>query len=124
MDISTVDHALTTTRSVRKRLDLSREVKREVIEECLEIAVQAPVGANIPKYFFLVVTDPVRKRTLADLYRKALDGYLEYHATEEPVFPEREAHFLESAMHLRDHLHEMPAHIIACLEGRWPSLPT
>ena len=33
MDLSTVDHLLTTTRSVRQRLDLGRPVEPEVILE-------------------------------------------------------------------------------------------
>jgi nitroreductase len=41
-----VDEVLTTTRSVRKRLDLERPVPREVLLECLELAVQAPTGSN------------------------------------------------------------------------------
>ena len=59
MDLTTVDKLLTTTRSVRRRLDLTRPVDPAVIEECLEIAVQAPQGSNNCRYHFLVVTDPV-----------------------------------------------------------------
>jgi len=58
MDIGTVDHLLTTTRSVRKRLDLSRSVEPETIQRCLDIAIQAPAGGNLAPYHFLVVTDP------------------------------------------------------------------
>ncbi len=46
MDLASVDKLLTTTRSVRKRLNLERPVPPEVIEECLEIAIQAPTGGN------------------------------------------------------------------------------
>jgi nitroreductase len=57
MDITTVDHLLTTTRSVRKRLDLQRPVEPAVIEQCLEIAIQAPTGGNVQGWHFMVVTD-------------------------------------------------------------------
>jgi hypothetical protein len=57
MDLATVDKLLTTTRSVRARLDLTRLVPPELIEECLEIAVQAPQGSGNCRYQFIVVTD-------------------------------------------------------------------
>jgi hypothetical protein len=46
MDRATVDHLLTTTRTVRRRLDLTKPVEPLVIQECLEIAIQAPNGGN------------------------------------------------------------------------------
>ncbi len=46
MDLSPIDHVLTTTRSVRMRLDLNRPAEREVIEQCIDIAIQAPNGGN------------------------------------------------------------------------------
>lgn len=41
-----VDEVLTTTRSVRKRLDFDKPVPRDVLMECLELALQAPTGSN------------------------------------------------------------------------------
>ncbi len=35
MDLVTVDHLLTTNRSVRKRLDLTRPVASDVIQRCI-----------------------------------------------------------------------------------------
>ena len=75
MDLATVDHLLTTTRSVRKRLDLTRPVEPEVIERCLEIAVQAPTGSNMQGWHFVVVTEPELKRGLAELYGKSFAKY-------------------------------------------------
>ena len=73
MDLATVDHLLTTTRSVRKRLDFGRAVDPAVIERCLEIAMQAPTGSNEQGWHFLVVTDAATRRGLADLYRRAFE---------------------------------------------------
>src|SRR3954462_13213639 len=67
----TLDELLTTTRAVRKRLDLNRPVERSVIEECLQIAQQAPSASNRQHWHFIVVTDPAKRKALADLYRKA-----------------------------------------------------
>nr|NIQ52725.1 nitroreductase family protein [Gemmatimonadota bacterium]NIU72865.1 nitroreductase [Gammaproteobacteria bacterium]NIY07400.1 nitroreductase [Gemmatimonadota bacterium] len=61
MDLETVDHLLTTTRAVRKRLDLDRPVPPEVIEECLQLAIQAPSGSNAQTWRFVVVTDPDKR---------------------------------------------------------------
>src|SRR5436190_1970147 len=64
----TNDELLTTTRTVRRRLDLQRPVERAVIEECLELAVQAPTGSNRQEWHWVFVTDPEKKRALGELY--------------------------------------------------------
>ena len=73
--LSAVDHVLTTTRSVRRRLDLSRPVEPGVIEEAIEIALQAPTGSNQQNWRFMVVTDPAKKKAVADLYRRSFERY-------------------------------------------------
>jgi len=113
MSLDAVNHVLTTTRSVRKRLDLSRPVGTEVIQECLEIAAQAPTGSNIPQYFFMIVTDADRRARLADIYRKAFDKMFQNENLED--YRKRD---VESWMYLYDHLHEVPVHIVPCAEGR------
>ena len=70
----TIDHVatdklLTTTRSVRKRLDLTREVEPQVIQDCIDIAMQAPTGTNAQNWAFVVITDPAKKKFIADAYR-------------------------------------------------------
>ena len=61
---------LTTTRSVRKRLDLARPVPRALIEECIEIALQAPTGSNAQGWHFVVVTDAAKRAEIARYYRR------------------------------------------------------
>lgn len=119
MGTDPVDRILTTTRSVRRRLDLGRPVDPRVIEECLEIAVQAPTGGNISRYHFVVVTDPVRKAGVAQYYRKVFfEEYLPRRAQVTPDFPERDKGFSDSATYLAEHLHEAPVLVIPCVEGR------
>jgi nitroreductase len=119
MDITAVDHVLTTTRSVRRRLDLGRPVDPKVIEECLEIAVQAPTGGNIARYHFVLVTDPAKKVTVAEYYRKVFfEEYLPRRPGMKPDFPEREGEFSASAVYLAEHLHEVPLMVIPCVEAR------
>ena len=80
MDLATVDHLLTTTRSVRRRLDLKRPVEPEVIERCIEIALQAPNGGNRGLYHFVVVTDAAKRAGLADLYSEGSSRAFGTHA--------------------------------------------
>jgi nitroreductase len=71
----TPDELLTTTRAVRRRLDLERPVPAELVRECIEIALQAPTGGNTQGWHFVVVTDLARRAALADLYRRSWAGY-------------------------------------------------
>ena len=71
MDLETVDELLTTTRAVRRRLDLERSVPPEVIEECLALAIQAPTGGNAQGWRWVVVTDSEKRKRLAELYLDA-----------------------------------------------------
>ena len=115
LDISTCDELLATTRAVRKRLDLTRPVPREVIEACLELAVQAPTGSNSQTWRWLVVDDADKRQALADLYRRGGEAYLT--AAGETATGQT-ARVFESALYLMEHLHEVPVHVIPCLEGR------
>ena len=69
LDLATVDKLLTTTRAVRKRLDLTRPVELDVVMECLRLAIQAPTGSNMQTWRWIVVSDPEVRGRLADLYR-------------------------------------------------------
>ena len=73
----TVDEVLTTTRSVRKRLDLEKPVQREVLIECLELAMQAPTGSNSQGWQSVFVDDPEKKKALADIYSTNATPYLD-----------------------------------------------
>ncbi len=119
LDLVTVDELLSTTRAVRKRLDLTRPVPREVILDCLRLAIQAPTGSNAQRWRWIVVTDPDTRAALADLYRNppASSGEPTGARSEPP--PETTGpmrRMMESAMYLREHLHEVPALVVPCTE--------
>jgi len=114
------DELLTTTRTVRKRLDLERPVPREVIEECLEIAFQAPSGGNMNAWRWIVVDDRDLVAELAALYNRGLDDFI-------ATFDERGypgagvpgADRIESStQHLRDQMHRVPALVLPLIAGR------
>jgi len=117
----TVDEVLTTTRAVRKRLDVTRPVPREVLEECLELALQAPNGSNRNTWRWIIVDDPEMVARLADEYKAAM-GLLQSGAmpTPNPLgsgIP-GEDKILESAMALVEKLDKMPAILIPLMPGR------
>ncbi|MEO5679759.1 MAG: nitroreductase family protein, partial [Acidimicrobiales bacterium] len=68
------DELLTTTRAVRRRLDLGRPVPRQLVEECVRVAVQAPTGSNLQGWQWVLVDDPEKRRALADLYGPSFDS--------------------------------------------------
>ncbi len=123
MDLQVVDHLLTSTRSVRKRLDLTRPVPPELVEKCIEIALQAPTGSNAQGWHFVVVTDAAKKKALADLYRRAFEMYRGM-AQEQPQAQQGDPRYqqtlriIDSATYLVEHLHEAPMHVVPCVEGR------
>lgn len=120
----TVDELLTTTRSVRKRLDLEKPVPREVIMECLDLALQAPTGSNAQGWQWVFVEDADKKKALADIYRTNADPYLDSpKPTYDDVRGERMTLVGESARYLTDHFHEVPVMMIPCLEGRPDGAP-
>ncbi len=114
-----VDEVLTTTRSVRKRLDFDKPVPRDVLMECLELAIQAPTGSNAQGWQWVFVDDADKKKALADIYRKSGDWYLSQPKPQyEDVRGERMEFVIDSAKYLAKHLHEVPVILIPCLEGR------
>jgi nitroreductase len=120
-DLSQTDLLLSTTRAVRKRLDLSRPVPPEVIVECLRLAVQAPTGSNSQGWRWMIVTDPEKKRALAEMYNSGGKGYLASAAARE--MDEQTRKVYESALHLTDVLADVPVHVIPCIQGRLDNLP-
>jgi nitroreductase len=110
LDLATVDHLLATTRAVRRRLDLTRPVPVEVIEECLRLAVQAPTGSNRQGWRWVVVTDAEKRAALAELYRQAFGPYI---SSGDDAPRTRVA---ESAVWLAERLQDVPVHVIPCIE--------
>jgi nitroreductase len=112
----TPDELLSTTRAVRKRLDLSRPVEREVLEECLRLAQQAPTASYSQNWHFVVVTDPKKRAELGELWRQVAYPYLE--RSEGPRAGQMQR-IGDGVVHLAEHIHEVPVHVIPCVIGRY-----
>ena len=120
----TPDELLSTTRAVRKRLDLERPVEREVLEECIRLAQQAPSGVNKQDWHFVVVTDPAKRAALGGLYRRFGVKYLGagQPSPDDPRAAEK-ARMRSSAQYLVDVIQDVPVHVVPCVERRVEGQP-
>ena len=114
-DLSQVDRLLSTTRAVRKRLDLDRPVEPEVVNECLRLATYTPSAANKQQWRWLVVTDAGRREQVAEVYRALFYRDVRQAAVSPDPAVRR---MYDSSKHLADNLHRVPVHVIPCYLGR------
>ena len=110
------DEVLTTTRSVRKRLDLTRAVPRDVLIECIDIAHQSPTGSNSMRWRWMIIEDAAKRQAIADIYRTNFEAA--YAGAPEPEPGSQADRVNQSARHLAAHLHEVPIHVIPLLADR------
>jgi nitroreductase len=108
------EELLTTTRSVRRRLDLDRPVDLRLVHAALSTALQAPNGSNDQPWQWIVVTDAGSRRRLAECYRRAARPYLEAMAAQAAEEPERTGVW-RASVHLAEHLHRVPVLVVPCL---------
>jgi nitroreductase len=111
----TPDELLSTTRAVRKRLDLTRPVEREVLEDCLRLAQQAPTASYSQNWHFVMVTDPDKRAAIGELWRQVAGPYLDRGGAREG----QAARIGDAVVHLAEHIHEVPVHVIPCVQGRY-----
>jgi nitroreductase len=121
----TPDELLSTTRAVRKRLDLDRPVPLELVRECIEIATQAPTGSNRQGWHFVVITDEATRAALGGLYAR---GFETYRSMPGPTYddPAREAtqdRVRSSAEYLAEVMGRAPVLVVPCVEGRPDGMP-
>jgi nitroreductase len=117
VDIESVDELLSTTRAVRRRLDLDRQVGRDVILECVQLAMQAPTASNDQSWRWMVVTDADKRAAIAEIYRGVGEQYLARAASAESDPQTRRTY--ESALALSHILADVPVHVIPCIERRF-----
>lgn len=125
------DQLLSTTRSVRKRLDLTRPVEPELIRECVEQAVQAPSGSNTQMWHFVIVTDVEKRKALGSLYYQGWSAAYgsgtassQRRTSQNPEVQRTQERIVDSAQYLADHMHEVPVLVVPCIQGRLDSAPS
>lgn len=123
MNPLTNDELLTTTRTVRKRLDLTRQVPMELVRECLEIALQAPSGSNRQGWQWIVITDAEQRRAIGEIYGEVLRGYAAANAAAGNRYPDdpdrarTQARVSDSSNWLGEHMGEVPVLVIAAIHA-------
>ena len=123
------DELLTTTRSVRKRLDLTRPVPLELVRQCLQIALQAPSGSNRQAWHWIVVTEVDQRKAIGELYRRAVAEYLASDGSAAKLFADEPARAAvqrrvgSSVAWLGEHMGDVPVLVIPCLRLASGSLP-
>src|SRR6202012_5585102 len=116
IDVANAALLLSTPRSVRKRLDFDRPVEREVLLECLQLAVQAPTASNRQTWRWVVVTDPGLRGQIADYYRVAAMPYLSESLAAAEAEGGQDKRVFDSALYLAENLEKAPAFVIPCIE--------
>jgi nitroreductase len=125
----TPDELLSTTRAVRKRLDLDRPVPVELVRECIDIATQAPTGSNQQGWQWVIVTDSEKRKALGEMYQRAFNMY-----RDSPVYAGRistgdstrdatQQRVASSAEYLAEHMGEAPVLVVPCITGRVDGQP-
>lgn len=121
-DLAQTDHLLLTTKQIRKRMDMSRPVERQILLECIDIASRAPMGSNVERNKWLIVDDPDLKMAIAELYRKNAEPY--FAQSGDVPADDVAGRVVSSARYLSDEMHNVPAMVIPLrldrVEG-WPS---
>lgn len=122
IDLASADQLLTTTRAVRKRLDLERPVPRQLILECIRVATQAPAGGNYQRWRWVIVDDPEPKSVIAAAYQRAYEPYIaeQRKAVERAGNSEASDPIIDSSTHLASVLADVPVLAIPCALGRPP----
>lgn len=110
------DEVLTTTRSVRKRLDLTRDVPRDVLLDCIDIAHQSPTGSNSQRWRWMIIEDADKRGAIAEIYRANFEAA--YAGAPEPEPGSQADRVNQSARHLAQHMHEVPILVIPLLADR------
>ncbi len=116
-DVAEADRLLSTTRTVRKHLDLEREVDVATLLDLIDVAEQAPSGSNQASRRWLIVRDPAMKKELAELYR-AVGGDLLRTMAETPAGGDRTTQrVFSSADHLAQNMERVPALVLLTIYG-------
>jgi nitroreductase len=119
-DLATTDRLLSTTRAVRRRLDLERPVERQVILDCVALSQQAPTASNTQNWRWVVVTDAEKRAAISDIYRRGAGAIANAKAAA-PETDHQTRRVYDSAEYLLEHLHRVPVLVIPCLIGRVPA---
>jgi nitroreductase len=102
-----------------RRLD-SKEVPEEILIKLIDAANQAPSGSNMQNGRWIIVRDAAVKQQMADLNRKGIEAYIGPQLDNPGSLPhhseEKRRRMVASVVWQMEHMHEIPALIIACMD--------
>jgi len=115
-DLTETDRLLSTTRAVRRRLDLERPVERELLLDCVRLAQQAPTASNTQTWRWLIVSEAAQRAEIARIYREIAEVGLPQ-ARKQASKDAQTVRVYDSAEWLAEHLHEVPVLVVPCVSG-------
>jgi len=116
-DLDQVDRLLTTTKAVRRRLDLHRPVDRETIVECIRLASYSPNASNAQEWHWIVIDDPDQIARVGEQYRKCtVEVVSKMLAVKEAAGDDAGARISRSIIYLAEHMAEVPVIVIPCYD--------
>lgn len=118
-DLDEVDRLLSTTKQVRKRLDLGRSLPHAELLDCIELAGHAPMGGNLERNRWMIIDEAEKKAAIAEYFGAVGRPYLA--ANKEQRADDRSQRVMDSAMFLVENLAEVPALVLAMRLDRPPA---
>jgi len=116
-DLDSIDRLLTTTKAVRRRLDLTRPVPREVVADCIRLGCYAPNASNAQEWFWVVVDDAEQRRKVTQIYRDVLVPRVSQMLEAKLAMgDEAGARISRSILYLADCMQEVPVLVIPCYD--------
>lgn len=117
MDGTDIFHVMHTMRAMRRLKP--DPVPDALLRQVLDAAVCAPSGQNLQRWAFLVVDDPAGKRYFGERYDYWMrNRFADVLATVD--WTSREGRLVKAAMHLSEHMHEVPLLLFCCGVRDWP----
>ena len=110
--MASADELLSTTRAVRRRLDLTRPVDPGLLLQCVRLALQAPAAVNTPPWRFVIITHPGTRRAVGEIYRSAGAEWVDDPLRTMPEGPARKV--IEEAQWFMRVLGEVPVLVLVC----------
>lgn len=114
-DLATVDRLLSTTRAVRRRLDVDRPVERELILDCIRLSQQAPTASNSQSWRWIVLDDPEKRKQMGELYAR---GIPLIEAASKNARDAQTERVYRDAIEFAKRLTQVPIQVIPCLQGQ------
>jgi nitroreductase len=116
-DLTAIDDLLSTTKSVRRRLDLETPVDRAVVTRCIELAAYAPNASNAQEWRWVVVTDPDVRAAAGEQYRKVIVPLVSTMLENKlQAGDEAGARISRSILHLADRMGQVPVLVFPCYD--------